>query len=191
MIGEAMPRAERFMEDRTKTTVVTEEEALVAELALLGIRYLSRQSSYQADQVRPPQRLLADLVQQPHARVRTAVIALLLSHPEYAEAVPAALRELSAQDRLTLQSLYTAAVLLQREYVDRLRPLVGTRWRWLPDLLSDELGLPAVGAPRERLRLLDRELRHRTGAAVNWAGTYEQVVQKVIRDWERGVQWSQ
>ena len=79
-----------------------------------------------------------------------------------------------------MQSFYTAAVLLQQEYADRLRPFVGERWRWLPDLLSKELGLPTQGEPRERLRLLDRELRHRTQAAVNWMGTYEQVVQKLI-----------
>jgi hypothetical protein len=150
------------MEDEPKHRVVTEEEELVAELDLLGIRYLSRQSSYQANQVRSPENLL-------------------VSHPDYAEAVPAALRRLSSRDCLTLQSFYTAAVLLQQEYADRLRPLVGGCRRWLPDLLSKELGLPTEGAPRERLRLLDRELRHRTQAAVNWMGTYEQVVQKLIR----------
>ncbi len=57
------------------------EEELVAELDLLGIRYLSRQSSYRASQVRPPEALLADLVRQPSARVRAAVIAVLLAHP--------------------------------------------------------------------------------------------------------------
>jgi len=179
------------MKDKSKHTVVTEEEVLVAELDLLGIRYLSRQSSYQANQVRSPEILLADLVQQPHARVRAAVIAVLLSHPEYAEVVPAALSRLSSRDRLTLQSLYTAAVLLQQEYADRLRPLVRERWRWLPDLLSKELGLPAEGSPRERLRLLDHELRHRTRAVVNWMGTYEQVAQKLIHAWKREIQWNQ
>jgi hypothetical protein len=181
---------EEMPEDRTGE-VLTEEERLVAELGLLGIRYLSRQSSYQASQVRSPDILLADLVRQPSARVRASVIAVLLSHPEYAEVVPAALERLSSQDRLTLQSLYTAAVLLQREYADRLRLLVGERWLWLPDLLSKELSLPTEGPPRERLRLLERELQHRTRAVVNWTGTYEQVVQRLIRDWERGVQWNQ
>ena len=178
------------MKDKFEYTPVTEEEELVAELDLLGICYLSRQSSYQANRVRPPDVLLADLVQQPHARVRAAVIAVLLSRPEYADVMPAALERLSSHDRLTLQSFYTAAVLLQREYADRLRPLAGDRWRWLPDLLSKELGLPTEGSPRERLRLLDRELRRRTQAAVNRVGAYEQVVQKLIRDWERRTQWN-
>jgi hypothetical protein len=177
------------MEEKSETAFISEEEALVAELDLLGIRYLSRQSSYRATQARPPARLLADLVRQRRARVRGAVIALLLCHPEWAEAVPAALRQLGSRDRLTLRSLYTAAVLLQREYVDRLRPLVGPGWRWLPDTLSDELGLPAAGAPRERLMRLDREMRRRTGAMINWIGTYEQVVHKLIRQRELEAQW--
>jgi hypothetical protein len=179
------------MDDKTETITVSEEEALVAELDLLGIRYLSRQSSHRADQVRAPETLLADLVQQPHARVRSAVIAVLLSHPQYAEAVPAALKRLSPRDRLTLQSLYMAAVLLQQAYADRLRPVAGERWRWLPDLVSDELGLPTEGAPRDRLRRLDREMRHRTGTMINWMGTYEHVVRQLIRHRERRPSWSQ
>ena len=171
--------------------IITTEEELVAELSLLGIRYLSRQSGYQAKRVRSPEALLADLVQQPSARVRAAVIAVLLSRPKYAESVPSALERLSSRERLTLQSFYVAAVLLQREYADRLKPLAGEHWQWLPDLLSKELGLPVEGSPRERLRLLDRELRHRTQAAVNWMGTYEQVVQKLLGDWERKSRWNQ
>ena len=105
------------------------EEELVAELELLGVRYLSRQSSYQASRVRPPETLLADLVRQPSARVRAAVIAVLLAHPEYADAVPVALEQLLPAERLTLQSFYAAAVLLQQEHADRLRAFLGTRWR--------------------------------------------------------------
>lgn len=178
------------MEDVSKPIVITEEEALVAELDLLGIRYLSRQSTYQARHVREPETLLADLVRQPHARVHLAVIAVLLSKPEYAEAMPAALERLSSYDRLMLKSLYMAAVLLQREHADRLRTFVGMHWCWLPDILSQDLGLPAEGTPRERLKLLDRELRRRTQRAVNWMGTYEQVVHKLIRDWEARKRWN-
>lgn len=61
------------------------EEQVVSELDALGISYLSRQSSSSVERVRPPEQLLADLIRQPSARVRQAVIALFLSHPEYAE----------------------------------------------------------------------------------------------------------
>jgi hypothetical protein len=113
---------------------LAEEERLVAQLRLLGIRYLSRQTSLQPDKVRPPEALLADLVRQPSARVRAAVIAVLLSHPEYAEALPAALEQLGPTERLTFQSFCVAAMLLQQEHADRLRPFVTRRWQWLPDL---------------------------------------------------------
>ncbi|MBU0491459.1 MAG: hypothetical protein KKA73_02745 [Chloroflexi bacterium] len=169
---------------------LTEEEKLVAELGLLGIRYLSRQTLYQAYEVRPPENLLADLVQQPCARVRVAIIAVLLAHPELAVAVPAALEQLQPHERLSLQWFYVAAMLLQREYASRLRPFLTTQWQWLPDLFSVELGLPAGGTPRERLILLGHQQRRQTQTAVNWAGTYEQVAHKLIRRWEREVQWN-
>ena len=64
------------------------EESLIAELELLGIRYISRHSSYQAKQVRSTQRLLIDLLHQPSSRVRAALIAVLLAHPSYGNEVP-------------------------------------------------------------------------------------------------------
>lgn len=82
-----------------------------------------------------------------------------------------------------------AAMLLQREYAEHLRHPVGEHWQWLPDLLSKELDLPTEGTPRERLRLLDREFPRRTQAMVNWMGIYEQVVQELIRYWERRTEW--
>ena len=52
-----------------ESMITDEEEQVVAELELLGIRYLSRQTAEAATQVRPPERLLADMVRQPSARV--------------------------------------------------------------------------------------------------------------------------
>ncbi len=44
------------------------EEQIVAELTLLGIRYLSRLTDIQVDHPRPGEQLLADLVRQPSSR---------------------------------------------------------------------------------------------------------------------------
>jgi len=167
------------------------EEALVAELELLGVRYLSRQSSYRASRVRPPATLLADLVRQPSARVRAAVIAVLLAHPEYGNAVPIALERLPPMERLTLQSFYAAAVLLQQEYADQLRARLETRWRPLPDLpeVTTELNLPGDGTPAERLASLGREHQRWSQAMVNWAGSYEQVARQLIRCWDMESRW--
>jgi hypothetical protein len=164
------------------------EECIVAELELLGIRYLSRRTSDRAEHVRPPDVLLADLVRQPSARVRAAVIAVLLAHPEYAAGVPAALEQLRPAEQRTLRLFYTAAVLLQREYAERLRPFVAQRW--LPDWFVADLDLPDVASPRERLSALGQRHRQQTQADVNWVGTYENVVRCLLRSWKLEVRWN-
>jgi len=168
-----------------------EEERLVAELDLLGIRYLSRQTASKPANLRSPQALLADLVRQPSARVRAAVIAVFLSHPEYAKAVPSALEHLESGERLTLQLFYVAAVLLQQEYAHRLRPYMKMGWQWLPNLghTAGEWRLPVDGTPREKLAALGREHQRRAHQMVNWVGTYEQVVRQLLRQWELESRW--
>jgi hypothetical protein len=165
-----------------------EEERLVAELGLLGIRYLSRRTSTQVERLRPPDVLLADLVRQPSARVRSAVIAVLLAHPEYAAAVPAALERLKPAERLTLRLFYTAAVLLQQEHTERLRAFVDGHQ--LPDRFSAELGLPRTTPLHEQLSALGRQHRQRTQVCVNWIGTYESVAQHLLRSWELEARWN-
>ena len=181
----------RCVEMSVVAETVTEEEKLVAELELLGIGYLSRQTNYRADRVRPHESLLVDLIRQPSARVRATVIAVLLSHPEDAEILPAALDHLCDSEQLTLRFFYTAAMLLQKEYSGQLQPFVSSRWQWLPDLFSTELGVPARGTPRNRLAALGHEHQRQTGLTINWVGTYENVVKKLLRHWELVSQWSQ
>jgi hypothetical protein len=173
----------------------SDEEALVAELELLGIRYLSRQTSYQATRVRPPARLLVDLARQQNARVREALIAVFLACPKYTHAVSASVAELDATDPFAaadLRLLYTAATLLQHKHHERLEPFLGVRWLWLPDLFSADLGLPRSHMPADdKLALLGRAHREATGVLANWSGTYDNVARKLIRRWEMEQVWSQ
>ena len=174
------------------THSVSEEEALVAELELLGIRYLSRQTPHQAVKVRLPAQLIADLVRQPSARVREALISLFLTRPEYAGAVLAALARLSEDQALTLRLFYSAAVLLQLEHRDALGAATGGGLRPLPDLFSAELGLPGGDAPiHARIAALAQTHRDRTGITANWTGTYESAACKLLRRWEMERRWSQ
>jgi DNA-binding TFAR19-related protein (PDSD5 family) len=117
------------------------EEQLVAELAGLGVRYLSRQSAEIARSVHAPHELLARLVCQPSSRVRLALIALLLARPDYARQVLRALKSLKQSDAQRLRFYYSAAVILQQQYAENLRAALGANWRQLPDLFADELGL--------------------------------------------------
>lgn len=170
--------------------VAVDEEATVAELELLGIRYLSRQTRERAVRVRPPDALIADLVRQPSARVRGALIALFLARPEYASATSAALSHLSSSQQWDLQVLYTAAVLLQQEHADALRQHLTRNWCWLPDLYSREIGAPVEGTPRQRLIMLGERHRNHTRKAVNWVGTYENIVQHLLRSRRLEAAWS-
>jgi hypothetical protein len=166
------------------------EDRIVAELEHLGICYLSREGGDTDLEPRPPAILLADLMRQPSARVREAVIALLLLHPAYAQAVPAALTLLPASEQLVLRFFFTASVFLQREYAGLLRSYLPGPWLWLPDLFSRELGISASGGPKERLARLGDAHRRRTGSIANWAGTYENVVDKLTRRLRLEEQWT-
>jgi hypothetical protein len=176
------------LDSHTADDPAGDEERIVAELELLGITYLSRCTAGSTVSLRPVDSLLADLVQQPSARVRAALIAVLLAHPEHSQAVPAALERLAPAKQTTFRLFYTAAVLLQQEHAQRLRPYAtgGS----LPDLFAKELGLPAAGSPRERLVALGDRHREQTRAAVNWVGTYESVVRRLLRSWELKTQWN-
>ena len=170
---------------------ISEEEYLVAELESLGVRYLSRQTAYLAEHVRPVDVLIAGLVRQPAARVRNAVIALLLARPEYAGWVPDALARLQPGEQTQLRILYTAAVVLQEEHAKILRSFLGIAWRRLPDLFAQELGVSTSQSPEETLRRLGRLQQQETGAVVNWCGTYEDVAQRLLRQWKLELQWNQ
>ena len=165
------------------------EERLVAELEQLGVRYLSRLTNEKARHVRAPQKLLADLVQQPSSRVRAALIALLLARPAYGEYVPSALKNLTPEQAQILKLFYTAAMLLQRQYATPLQTFLGADWRWLTDWFSAELNLPDA-SPKEQLKALAKLHQKKTGITLNWAGTYENAARHLLRRWELEQVWN-
>lgn len=166
------------------------EDRLVAELERLGIHYLARESIAPAKRVRSPERLISALIQQPSSRVRTAVIALLLAYPQFAEAIPAALERLERQDQQTLKLFYTATVYLQKKYAGQLQPFLAKRWVWLPDYFSEEMNLREETHPEKLLHQLGLRHRQLTGVVANWQGTYENVAQHLLHRWQLEQRWS-
>ena len=160
-----------------------QEDRLVAELARLGVGYLSRQGTGGVPKTPSPDILLADLIRQPTSRVRVAVISLFLAHPEYAEYVPAALERLSGRHAQTFKIFYLAAFLLQKQYASSLRPFLGANWSWLPDLFSQELGLTTI-SPKEGLKKLAQTHTKLTKTELNWAGTYNNAARHLLRRWQ-------
>jgi hypothetical protein len=172
-----------------KTSQLNNEECLVVELEQLGVRYLSHQSSQGAEPLHTPEQLLAKLVQQPSSRVRTALIALLLAHPDYSEYVPEAIKILPPEQAQTLKFFYTAAFLLQQEYVTKLQPFLGNSWRWLPDLFSSELKL-AHSSPKNQLDELAGIQAEFSQMQLNWKGTYDNAARHLLRHWKIEQTWN-
>jgi hypothetical protein len=172
------------MELILEPTALSEEEKLVAELELLDVRYLSRQTAYQPEDVRPPEKLFADLVRQPSARVRAGVIAVLLAHPELAAQVEDALKPLAPAQQTLLSFYYLAAFLLQQLFADRLYEHLGSRWRWIPEQFAQQFNLQDGAAPRENLFELCVEYQRLSHSVVNWNGTVIDVALRLLRRWD-------
>ena len=111
-----------------------------------------------------------DIIRQPSSRVRTAVIALLLAHPEFSKDIPLAISHLRTKNRLALKLFYTAAVYLQRIYFTDLYHDPQKPWQRLPDLFSNELNIPAELDPSQALNILGHRHRELTNTYVNWKG---------------------
>lgn len=170
-------------------TPLLAEEQVVAELSQWGIGYLSRDVELPPFPLRAPDDLLAAIVRQPSSRVRVALIALLLARPEFANAVPAALRRLAPAHAQTLKFLYTAAVLLQQQFAAELQTRLGPRWSLLPDWFADDLRV-AGDTPLARLQSLAGHHAQWSGEHLNWAGTYENAARLLLRRWEMEHAWS-
>ncbi len=163
-------------------------DELIGTLNALGVHFLAGGEGIGTSPL-PPARLLAALAEQTDARLRLAIVLLLLCRPEFAHAVPEATAHLAEPARTTLKLFYTAAVLLQQEYAVQLRSLLG-RSEPLPDLFSKELQVPSAGSLEARLRRLGERHRVLSGLAVNWIGTYRYAAERLIKRLKWEAQWA-
>ena len=120
-------------------TGVDEREELVAALRARGVDYLApsdAQGQPLADEV-----LIASLAAHPDPRLRQALIALFLLHPQLAPLVPPLAGQLAPVAGVELQAHYLAAVYLQSMWRIRLDHYLPPTPD-LPDYFSASLGLP-------------------------------------------------
>jgi len=174
------------MISQSLSPALQKEEELVAELAELGIRYLSRHSIAPPVQTHSPAELIADLTRQPSSRVRAALIPLFLAHPQYAAHVSEAEKSINSEQIITLKFFYTAAMLLQRKHAASFQkdgaPI-------LPDLFSAELGISGTNID-EQLHDLGEKHQAASGMRLNWAGSYENAAGHLLRQWELENTWN-
>jgi hypothetical protein len=164
-------------------------DRLATELNSLGVHFVTGGESELSIPSLPSAELLAGLVAQPEARLRLALIPLLLVHPELATAIPEALARLSEREQLTLKLFYTAAVILQQCHAEQLRALLG-QYILLPDRFATELEIPATGDCLDRLKHLGERHRALSGLAINWMGTYRHAADRLLRQLSLEGQWS-
>lgn len=164
-------------------------DRLVAELNRLGVHFVTGGEAERSAPSLSPVELLASLAAQSEARLRLALIPLLLVHPELATAVPEALARLAEREQLTLKLFYTATVILQQCHAEQLRPLLG-QYDPLPDHFGKELGIPTAGDCLDRLKHLGERHRALSGLAINWVGTYHHAADRLLRQLSLEVQWS-
>ncbi|MBI3958743.1 MAG: hypothetical protein HY328_08035 [Chloroflexi bacterium] len=159
---------------------------LVDALNTLGVLFLCGGAG--APRTIEPDALLAALATTPEARLRLALIPLLLAHPEFAEDVHDALLVLPSDVAVTLRCYYTAAYWLQLKYHTCLAAMRGQKPQ-LPDLFGEELHLPKQMTPDAALHALALRQQELTGRILNWRGTYEHAIQNWLCFVEHDNRW--
>lgn len=137
-----------------------------------------------------PAALLTALASSPEARLRMALIPLLLAHPEFAPEARAIALSLPAHQAIVLRCYYTAAYWLRAKYGNRLEAVCGPQPA-LPDLFGKELGIPEQSTPDNALHALAKHQQEQLGVSLNWLGTYEHAAQNWLRFYEQEKRWQQ
>ena len=167
--------------DLSDTAVLTPQQ-LVDALDTLGVHFL--RGGLGAHVRAGPAALLAGLAASAGARLRLALIPLLLARPEFAHDAGSALQQMSPAAAVTFRCYYTAACWLQVKHRGRLTACLGPV-RPLPDLFGEELGLAAYTDPDAALRALGAKQQVLSGRALNWCGSYEHAARTWLRQRDR------
>jgi len=133
--------------------------------------------------------LMAGLAAHKDARVRLALIPLLLQHPEFAIDAPKALELLDDSQKMIFKLYYTAAYLLQLAYKDKLIDFIAT-YQGIQDYFSEELDISEGGTAQDRLRQLAKRHQEFAKMAVNWYGTYQNTAERVLVRMQKERDWS-
>ena len=162
---------------------------LIAEINRRGIHFLAGESAGNDLEKLSPAELMAGLASNADARIRLALVAVLLQHPQYAVDAHEAMELLNNQNRLTFQLYYTAAHFLQIIYRDKLQQTLES-FQCLPDLFSRDLGIKKIGSPEESLKELASRHNEISGLPLNWYGTYHYAAKRVLTRLEKERQWA-
>lgn len=160
------------------------EDQLVSELWARDVQFLRGRASLLSATLLSDAELIASLAESSDPRVCFSLIPLFLRHPEYSAWVREANKLLATKSsQITLQFYYTAAVFLQKKYLQRIQNIMGEQ-KLLQDLFSKELGVTPDAEPSRALAQLAEQHHLSTGQFVNWLGTYEHAADVWLRQME-------
>ncbi|MEW5940006.1 MAG: hypothetical protein AB1750_10115 [Chloroflexota bacterium] len=159
------------------------DDLLVSELWARDVPFLMGKQ-ITPEPLLDPATLIQSLAQSEDARVRMALIPLLLCHPEFAHEASKADERLSQPKQLYLRFYYTAAVLLQQKYSERLTKIFGRQIQ-LPDLFSKKLNFTLGIDPDETLVRLGKHHQILSGERINWLETYEHSAKRLVKYMEK------
>ena len=175
--------------DRLSQFSPVSSDQLASALDRLGIHFLTNSTPTDLVESLDPVTLIAGLAGSSEARLRQALIPLLLWRPDLAHDAARVDPLLDDRPRIFLHYYYTAAMLLQMQHGFRLRAL-GAGAEVLPDLFSSRIGLPVTGDPDQRLERLANLQAKLTGENINWLGTYHHSASSFIKHLEWEIAWS-
>jgi hypothetical protein len=160
------------------------EDQLVSELWARDVQFLRGRTPLLSAILLPNAKLIASLAESSDPRVCFSLIPLFLRHPEYSAHILEANQSLSSQaSKITLKFYYTAAVFLQKKYLERIQSIMGEQIQLL-DFFSNELGFVPDEEPNIALIQLAEQHHRSTGQFVNWLGTYEHAADVWLRQME-------
>ena len=166
-----------------------EANILIDNLNRLGVHFLVGDGHSGLADILEPAALLSGLASQSDSRIRLALIAVLLQHPDFANDTHKTLDLLDEPQKLTFKLYYTAAHFLQLAYANQLWDLLGT-FNMLPDYYSEELNIEKDKAVTNQLMQLAERHKEITGLPLNWYGTYNFAAQRVITRLNKERSWA-
>jgi hypothetical protein len=164
-------------------------ELLIDKMSRIGIRFLADEGNSESTDSLSSTELLAGLAAQTDARLRLALIAVLLQRSDLAQDAHQALAQMDERTTLTFKLYYTAAHYLQKVYANELKDVLGT-YELLPDYYSKELKIERCNSVIEQLKQLAERQKEITGLPLNWYGTYNYAAQRVIIRLKRERSWT-
>jgi hypothetical protein len=166
-----------------------EPRQLVDNMNRIGVHFLIDEGSSESTDSLSPAELMAGLAVQSDARLRLALIAVLLQRPDFAKEAHRALASMDKPQKLIFKLYYTAAYYLQKVYADQLQDVLSPYDR-LQDYFSAELKIEKNKSATVQLKQLAERHKEITGLPLNWYGTYNSAAQRVITRLKKERAWA-